>query len=253
MSEPAASRAPSAAAGGRGRFTPWGLLLRTLGVWIRNLPAFTAVSIVIQLPAAALELRAGDTEAPGVIVPFAVFSWFLSQIANAALSLGVLESLGGARRGPLALLAATAQRLWPVFAVAAVYSAMVFLGLFALVVPGIFVFVTGFLAIPAVLAEPELGTEGALRRSVSLTQGHRLALLAAVAVLVALELAVVKGTDLALPATLAVASPARVAATNAAAAFVSGFTGCCAAVAYHDLRVRRGEGAPRVRPVVSGQ
>ncbi len=230
-----------------GRFTPFGLLLRTFRVWLRNAPAFTLVSLALQLPVASLDLRAGDSDDRGLLLLLGLFAWLVAQITGGALSFGVLRSLEGARPGPLAMLSITAQRLWPIFAVAAVYSAMVVMGFFALVVPGVFVFLAGFLAVPAIVAEPEIGTEGALRRSFVLTGGHRIHLLVALVILIGLELLAQLGVEWLQAGPLASSRPIAVAVRNLVEAVISGFTGSCAAVAYHDLRILKGLSAPRVR------
>lgn len=237
---PAASPSPL-------RFTPWGLVGRTFRVWLRNAFAFTVVAVVLQLPVAALQLRAGETENRPALMLTMLFAWVVAQVASATLSLGVLQSLGGSRPNAGTLLATTARQLWPIFAVVGVYSAMVMLGTFALVLPGVFMALAGFVAVPAIVAEPTLGTEAALRRSFHLTEGHRLELLAALVFLIGVELLVVLGIQRLEAGPLASSRAGGIAVRNLADAVLSGFTGCCAAVAYHDLRLQKGLSAPRAR------
>jgi len=234
-------------AGRLGRFTPAGLLLRTLKVWTANVLPFTAVAIVLDLPLAALNLRGASPEDPRTAALLLVVMWFVRLIASGALSIGVLQALAGTRPRATAMLVKAARQLWPVFAVAGVYTLLVLFGLFALVVPGVFVYVAGYLAVPAVLAEPELGTEGALRRSFALTQGHRTALLAVVASLAVLELVGMLGTTWLAEGPLSASPIAGMAAAVVVDAVLGGFVLSCAAVAYHDLLVLKRLPVPRGR------
>jgi len=218
------------------QFTTGGLLLRTLSVWWRNAPAFAAVALVVELPLAALELHAGEADDPQGGALLLVFGWFLGLLASGALAHGVLRSLAGERPGPGAMLATAARRLWPLFTVAAVYGLTVVAGLFLLVVPGVVAMVGGYLAIPMVVENPAIGTERALRRSWTLTQGHRLALLVAIAILLGLELLSVGGIDQVITRAGMARGPLSVGIITVVDAILTSFTSSCAAVAYHDLR-----------------
>jgi hypothetical protein len=177
-------------------FTPGRLVLRTLGVWLRHAVPYTLVALVVELPLAALELRAGLVEDLGTFVLMSLFSWLLGVVASGALCFGVLESLAGRRPTASSMLAVTARRLWSIFTAALLYGVTVLLGLFLFVLPGLLAMVAGFLATPAVVAEPGLGAEGALRRSWALTSGHRGALALAVAFLFGLQLVAMVGLSL---------------------------------------------------------
>jgi hypothetical protein len=217
-------------------FTPGRLLLRTLRVWGRDAHAYTAVALVAGLPLAALELRAGDVpEGSPLLLPLLVATWFTGVLISGALSVGVLRSLGGERPGPGAMLSAAARGLWPIFAVALAYAAAVMLGFFALVLPGVLALLAFYVAVPAIVAEPGLGVEGALRRSFALTRGRRTSLALVVAVLTGIELLAAWSANLGL--THAGAShPVQVAVGALLDGLVGGCTSCCAAVAYYDLR-----------------
>lgn len=235
-----------------GRFTVQLLLVRTARVWLRHLVAFTLVGLVLDLPIAAVELRGplpkDDLTAAWL---YLLLMWFLRILATAALSLGVLRSLSGDRPTVADMLATPARHLWPVFAVAGLYSGLVALGL-TLVAPGLFVLVAGYLAIPAVMAEPDMGTEAALRRSFVLTEGHRWKLLAAFALLFGVEqLGAVVATWV-MDGPLAAWRPAGVGVLLAVDALLGGLTGCSFAVAYHDLRAEKGMSALRIRSTVRG-
>ncbi|HET6438288.1 MAG TPA: hypothetical protein VFG59_09520 [Anaeromyxobacter sp.] len=221
-----------------GALTAGRLLWRTLRVWARHAHAFTAVAIVVELPLAALELRAGSFDDPGREALFLIFAWFLGTLASGALSFGVLESLAGRRPRVGSMLGTAAARLWPIFAAAALYALTVLVGLFALLIPGVLALLAGYLAVPAVVAEPRLGPDAALRRSWSLTAGHRIVLLVVVAALLALDLLVGVAAEKLLPG-FGLPQPVTVGITTVLDAAVNGLTGCCAAVAYHELRIRK--------------
>ncbi len=230
-----------------GRFTVWSLLAGTLRVWVRHLPTFTAVGLILDLPIAAVLLRGQfQEEDVGAAWLYVLLLWFVRMLGTAALSLGVLQSLGGERVAVLPLLVTPARQLWPIFAVAGAYSALVLLGL-TVIVPGLFVLVAGYLAIPAVVAEPDMGTEAALRRSFVLTQGHRFQLLAVFAILFAIEQAGGIGAKWTMNGALAGSRVSGVALVIVVDALLSGLTTCSFPVAYHDLRLVKGLPAPRVR------
>jgi hypothetical protein len=227
---PSHPRAPAAL------FTVGGLLGRTLGVWLRNALAFTAVTLVIELPLAALELRAGESEDPQGGALLLLFGWFLGLLASGALSYGVLQSLAGKRPSPGEMLATAARRLWPLFMVAAAYGLLVMGGLFLLILPGLLAMVALYLAIPMVVENPALGTEQALRRSWALTEGHRGTLFLALVFLLSAELLAVLGTDQLVALAGWQRGPLTVGVVSLVDAVLSGFTSSCAAVAYRDLR-----------------
>ncbi len=238
---PAPDAAPS-----RGRFTIWSLLLRTARVWLRHLAVFTLVGLILDLPLVAIELRGkfpqDDLAAAWL---YLLLMWFIRILAIACLSLGVLQSLAGHRPRLVEMLTTPARHLWPIFAVAGVYSVLTALGL-TLILPGLFVLVAGYLAIPAVVAEPDMGTEAALRRSFVLTDGHRVRLLVAFTILFGVEQLASMAATWAMDGPLASSRPAGVALMVVVDALLSGLTTCSFPVAYHDLRVEKGMSAPRV-------
>ncbi len=231
------------------RVTWWTLLARTAGVWGRNVLVFTALGLVLDLPLVALELRGPPPE--GSVAGdwlWPLLSLFIRMFAQAALSVGVLEFLNGGRPNLVDVLVVPARRLWPIFIVSLIYFALVALGLVALVLPGVFVFVAGYLAIPAVAAEPELGIEAVFRRSFVLTDGHRVELLAAFTILFGLEQGMAAAVGWAMQGPLKEHHLVGPGIMFAADALLAGLTACSAPVAYHDLRALKGLSDPRLRP-----
>lgn len=219
-----------------GAFTAGGLLLQTLRVWSRNALAFTAVAALVELPLLALGLRSGKA---GVVSPLgAVFLWAMNVVAVAALSHGVLRWFAGERAGIGSMLGMLSSRLWPVFAVSAVYWLFVLVAAFPgipLIIPGVLVFVMGFVSVPAVLARPELGPLGALLKSARLTQGHRMALFWAVLVIFGAYFVVLFGMQALIEHVPALPFAAAQASFSAVDALLTAMTGPCAAVAYQQL------------------
>jgi hypothetical protein len=226
-------------------FTPGRLVLRTFGIWFHHAIPFTLVSLLVQLPLGVLQLRAGLVEDLDRFALLALFSWLLGVVASGALCSGVLESFAGRRPAAGAMLATSARRLWPIFSAALLYGVTVMLGLFLLVVPGVMALVAGFLATPAVVAEPGIGPEGALRRSWALTDGHRTPLFVALAFLIGLQVAATVGLSALADGPGAPSLPTVIAIDTVISAVLGGLTSCCAAVAFHDLRLLK-DGRPRV-------
>lgn len=234
-----------------GIFTAGGLLLGILRVWWRNALAFTAVAVLVELPLLALGLRVGkgmpaDPD-PGPASPeelrsatlMLLFLWVVNVVAVAALSHGALQSLEGGRAGVGAMLRMVGARLWPVFAVSAVYWSFILVAAFPgipLIAPGVLVLVIGFVAVPAIIAEPELGTIGALQRSLQLTRGHRIPLFAALLVVFGLYGLALWGAQELTGRFSGLPFAASEGIVSAVDALLTGLTGTAAAVAYHQLR-----------------
>ena len=146
-------------------FIPGEVIGVALAVWSRHALAFTAVALVVQVPALALELRRGPGGDAASAWGLLFFGSFVGLVSEGAITLGVLQALRGERPRVGAMLAVGAKRLWLLFTVSFTYGISVLGGLFLLVVPGLLALAAGYLAIPAAVAEPGLGMEGALRRS----------------------------------------------------------------------------------------
>ncbi len=206
-------------------------------VWWQNGRAFTAVAALLELPLLALELRAGKGARASPLLP--LFEWIINVLAVGAMSHGVLEAVAERRATVGGMLRMLVGRLWPVFAVSAVYWALILIAAFPgipLILPGVLVLVIGFVCVPAVLAEPELGTVGALQRSMQLTQGHRLTLFWALLAVFGLYAVMLIGVQAVLDGFPSLPFPAYAAVFAAVDAFLTGISGTCAGVAYHQLR-----------------
>lgn len=218
-------------------FTAGGLLLGTLRAWWRNAFAFTAVASLLELPLLALQLRQGKEAQLGALD--ALFLWVVNVVAVAALSHGTLRWFAGERPGIGSMVKMVASRLWPVFAVSALYWGFVLVAAFPgipLLIPGVLVLLVGFVCVPVIIERPELGTVGALVRSARLTQGHRMALLSALLVLSGAYLGVALGTQALMELVPTLSFAAARAVFCAVDAVLTAVTGGFAAVAYHQLQ-----------------
>ncbi len=217
-----------------GQFTAGGLLLQTLQVWWRGAPAYTAVALLVELPGLALQLRAGPSGKTDPLLAL-LFLWLVNVIAAGAVGQGALADLAGGRPRLGAMLGTVASRLWPIVAVSALYAASILAGTFAFVIPGVVALLAGYVALPAILLRPDLGTEDALRLSWSLTRGHRVSMLWAVSVIVGVSLVSVYGASSWLEKATALSFTTREGIVSGIDVLLSSLTGPSAAVAYHQL------------------
>lgn len=233
---------PSAAALSPG-FTPGRLLGRAFSTWLRNLPAFTVVSLIVYLPVAAFWLLPSfgvpldavvANPLAGAVVSTALFL-LVSSVASGAVTYGVVEELRGRRAGLGVLLAIAARRGPAVIPVALVALAAVMLGFALLVVPGIYVRLALWVAIPVVVVE-RVGLLAALRRSRELARGQLGTIFATLFVLNLFDRGMGAASG-ALTDALAPSSPWLAwALGHLVAAFSIGFPAVACAIAYHDLR-----------------
>lgn len=99
-------------------------------------------------------------------------SIFFGQLAVAALTYGTVQALRGRRIGIVACLGLSVSLMPSVMAVTLVYWIATYLGLLALVAPGIVIATVLWVVVPvAVIERP--GVIASLRRSAQLTKGYR--------------------------------------------------------------------------------
>lgn len=229
-SAPSTARPPPS-----GDFTTGGLLLQTLQVWWRGAFAYTAVAVLASAPILALDLHHGPTEQTDPILLLA-FAWLMEVVNTAAASQGALEDLAGGRARLGTMLGTMTGRLWPVFTASALYAASVVAGIVAFIVPGVAALVAGFVAVPAAIAQPELGPEEALRLSWVVTHGKRIALFAGAVIVLGVPSLALHGLARWLEHANQLSFVAQETTLTAVAALLSSVTSPCAAVAYHQLR-----------------
>ncbi len=212
---------------------------RSFSVWRRNLVPFSIVTLFFHLPVLALAATMPDDPGPAHRLLDQLLSAAAQLLVTGALTSGVIVSLGGGRASVRALLRSGVDGFGTVFVTGLRVGLWVLLGVILLVVPAIAWYCALFVAVPAALSEPGLGSSAdALRRSRELTEGNRWAILA-----VALTMAVVTASGaLAAGVAVAVAAVPRAAAlllVSVVVALARTLLACSAAVAYHDLRAAR--------------
>jgi hypothetical protein len=225
-------------------FTPGRLLGRTFSTWLRNLPAFTVVSLIVYLPVAAfwllpsfgvpLEAVVANPYA-GAVVGTALFL-LVSSVASGAVTYGVVEELRGGRAGLGALLAIAVRRGPAVIPVALVTLAAVMLGFALLLVPGVYLRLALWVAIPVAVVE-RAGILASLRRSRELARGQLGTIFGTLFVLNLFDRGM-GAAGSALTGALEPGSP-WLAWTlgHLVAAFSIGPPAVACAIAYHDLRM----------------
>ena len=202
--------------------------------------------------AARGEFRAGDEfpgdagritpaeQGPGWQLGSAVLSFLAQLVVIGALTYGVLESLRGGRPPVGALFGTGFRKMGWVFATSFRVGLWMLLGFVLLVVPAFMWYSALFVAVPAVVAEPNLPSSAdALERSRALTKGSRWGIFAVV--LVAFAVGFASSAIAAVLGALAGAlpHPIPVLLATVLTALASSYSACAAAVAYHDLRVAK--------------
>ena len=153
----------------------------------------------------------------------------------------MLVSLHGGNAGVGALFSTGFRKAVWVFFTSFKIGLWVLLGLVLLVVPAIVLYCALYVAVPAVVVEPDAGSTEALARSRELTKGHRWEVLAVVLVVgLTMVLAVTVAVGILYAATLsAVPHPIPSLIGTVFVALVRPLGACASAVAYHDLRVAK--------------
>ncbi|HEY6001475.1 MAG TPA: hypothetical protein VIV57_01295 [Anaeromyxobacter sp.] len=233
------------------------VIARTFSAWWHHLPAFTALTLVADLPillASVLSsvpvpgvtapnrnpfdraaMEAAPTMPQGVWVAYGV-TLFLFMVEVGAITHGVIHHLAGKRVSLAAMIGTGFRRFFPLLAVAVICYLMIVVGTVLLVVPGVFLFCAVAVAIPAVVVERP-GVFGAIRRSFALTKKNRLAILAAFLVLVPVSFGVTALGGFLLPQLTSSISPMIGTVIGLAVTLVfRTLLWIAPGVVYHDLR-----------------
>lgn len=218
------------------------LLRRSFALFSQGLSLFVPIAFVALVPLGLL-MSTGPT-VPEMVDPtdlsvllytFALIfaSLVFVQLAIGGVVLGVFRRLRGATVTVEECLRAAGRR-WGALVVTAILVGLATIAGVALcIVPGIIVAVGLFVAVPALMVEQASPTE-AMRRSWTLTEGHRLPIFFVVLTLFLLGLGVSVLSGMVMTAFGVLASTLVDFGWQVIAA---AFQGVFAAVAYHDLRV----------------
>lgn len=148
-------------------------------IWLKNLPAFFLITVVIYVPLIVWGIIA-TTGSPEQLVLFTRYAFLcdllLGMFTSAAITYGTVMELQGQHASLGASFATGLARFFPVLGVAFLSGLCMIGGFLLLVVPGLIVLCMLYVATPcAVLERP--GVMGALRRSRELTHGYKLHIL----------------------------------------------------------------------------
>lgn len=203
----------------RNAFGVGGVIAHTFSAWRHHLLAFSALTLVADIPIFLVSLF-GGVPVPGITAPSG--NPFARAAAGAAASLppgfwvayaatmllflvevgaithGVIHHLAGKPVSLAAMIGTGFRRFLPLLAVAVICYLMFSLGLVLLVVPGVFLACALAVAIPAVVVERP-GVIGAIRRSFALTKKNRLAIFASFLVLLVVSMGVTGFGSILLP------------------------------------------------------
>jgi hypothetical protein len=215
---------------------------RAFSVWIANFVPFTVVTVIVHLP---VFLVAGLV--PAALTPGTAWygltqllSYLAYLLVTGALTSGVLGSLQGQPARVGALLDRGVGRIGVVFASSFRMGLWLVLGFILLIVPGVIWYCALFVAVPAAVVEPALGSSAAaLARSRTLTAGSRWQIFGVV-VLVGLVMLVgmfVAGFLAVLATGLPLSTRGLIGMV--VMTLITPLGACAPAVAYHDLRVAK--------------
>jgi hypothetical protein len=147
-------------------------------VWGTNLVPFVVITALVFSPLIiwSILITTGEPRLES-FEQFARFApalaWLLQLLASAALTYGVVMELQGQRASMGSCIAVGLARFFPVLGVGLLTLLCVLGGLIALIIPGIIILCMLYVATPASVIERP-GVMGALKRSRSLTENHRL-------------------------------------------------------------------------------
>jgi hypothetical protein len=172
-----------------GEFQVGSALGRGFGIWLKNLPAFLLMSLIVYTPIIIYTtvVLSGDLTLESLTrmeLTSALLSMGLNFLITAAVLYGVIQQLRGGHAGIGECMGVGLKRLFPVLGVAFVGFLLpaLALGLVAYavpiilllaIVPAIIYFLMMYVAIPAAVVERP-GVIGALKRSQELTSGYKL-------------------------------------------------------------------------------
>jgi hypothetical protein len=161
-----------------GPFTFVELLARAWSLYRREPLLFLALTAVTVVPVGILSAIAANAASDqnnlaraGAIIGIAIIpALLLLPVSGAAVAIATVRRLGGDRIGVGATLEQVGIRFWVLFAALVLVTLGVIVGLFALVLPGIFLAILWLFAGPAVVIENK-GITDSLRRSQDLVRG----------------------------------------------------------------------------------
>lgn len=228
----------SAAAYAGGDFRVVRVLIRTAAVFSRNFLTFFAVTAVAALPDLLVFNDGAAAWDSGMMWLFLhVFIIAVSSaLAEAVVLYGAFEDMRGRRANLAKSIRVGLGRPIPVVGLAILTGLGIVVGVFFLVVPGLVLLITWFVATPACVVE-RLGPSESMERSTHLTRGYRWKIFGMVLFLIVADQAGAFALDAVLRlGGSAVLTKLGTFTWNAAWA---AFYAVIGVVTYHDLRVAK--------------
>ncbi len=225
------------------------LLGRTFATLSRNFVPFVAVTTIASMPMyVILETVGVGASAPGAVsqeealrvAAWAIFALILgvvlTTLSQAVVVYGAFQALLGRRVDLAASIRVGLARFLPALGVGLVVVLLGFLGIAALIAPGLIVFTRWSVATPACIVE-KMGVAESVRRSSGLTQGHRWKIFALLLLVFIADLVVDSFIDPVLGSSVGGFAP--LAGHVIWNGVWSAFYAILFVIAYHDLRVAK--------------
>jgi hypothetical protein len=218
-----------------GDFRVGNVFNRSFALTVRNFLPFCTLTAITGLPALYFSRGAleGGVDAGTQYLGMAI-GYILALLSQAILAHGAFEDMRGRPVRIFTSLGVGLRRLLPFFVRALSVLLLYFIGVIALIVPGIIVLAACYVAVPACVVE-RIGPFKSMGRSLDLTRGHRWKIFGIMVVMFFAN-AIAGGVALGVAAG---SSFAGLAAQLMVTAILGAFSAVLALVAYHDLRVAK--------------
>ena len=234
-----------------------GVVGRGFSVFIRNIGVFAVLAFVVFSPLVVaavfvpvpVETADGSTAVWDLISGLG--SFFLSLVLNAAVVSATFQNLRGQPATFSDSLAKGLGRILPVLGVAIVAGLAIAGASLLLLIPGLILYTMFWIAVPVAVVE-HAGVRTSLRRSRTLTKGHRWSIFAIILILLAVNIlfGVILGLVLVLADVTAASSIVYRLIDVGTTALVGALGAVMTTVGYHDLRaVKEGVGVEEIAAV----
>jgi len=220
-----------------GEFRIGRVFSRTLTLLSRNFPIYFAVAAVAALPSVLLQNSGISNDAAVSPALLGILTMLvLGPLSQAIMLHTAFQDMSGRRISLSEAMRAAFGRWLPLIGVSICVGFGVMCGMILLIVPGIVLMITWYVANPACIVE-RLGVFASMGRSSELTKGHRWSIFGMwvlIAIVSGVLSAVLQGL-LGLSGSTGLVISGTLAWTALAGAFAAVF----AIVTYHDLRVAK--------------
>lgn len=220
---------------------------RGVSVFFRNIIAFAIVTVLLFIVPVLLTAFVFVTLDPAAAVVLTILAWLIAYFwLSAALVYGVVSDLRGNKASVGEILSGALSVLLPVSLISIVVGVIVLLGWIVFIIPGIFLYVIFWVAVPAAVVE-RTGVIDSMKRSLELTKGNRwkvffvLVLWIVISFIIQVIVAFAVGVPM-MPADQMAApqiSTAGAWIADIVNMLLAGIGASILAVGYHDLRVAK--------------